>query len=253
MNKRTKIYVIVLIWAAVIAQFFVNGSINREKHMVEEALSNGAYSVSNGSARAYGFYSNERLDANTKEAMAKAIAKKLGVKSGYSFSHKYDGLNETTTLTKEGEYGDTIIKIISLVSVDPAGNYQYENYILTELTLYGGSAKETYTYKKYLLNLYERLGISPVTNIYICNEHKGKLTDEEIDEEIDDFLDTMDANPVETIKLDGVICVYGYSHNIDSYVYQNGNKVNVNIAISYDEDTDVTLIHQAVPFVDKSF
>lgn len=253
MNKKTKIYFFVLIWVAVIVQFFVNGAVNREKQMVEEAISNSAYSLSKGSVSLYGYYSNERLTTEDKEQMLKSLAKIIGITSDYTITHNYDGENETTILCKEGEYADTSIKIISLVGTDNNQEIKYENYFLTDLTLWGDSAKKTYTYKKYLYNMYQKFGISPITNIYVCNQYEGKLSENEIDEEISTFLDLMDADEIETIKLDNVICVYGYSRNIGNYVYQNNKKVNVNIAIAYDEEQDITYIHKAIPFVDKSF
>ena len=49
------------------------------------------------------------------------------------------------------------------------------------------------------------------------------------------------------------MCVYAYSTGINEFVYQDGEKVNVNIAFTYDAENDVTLIHRAIPFIDKSF
>ncbi len=253
MNKKTKIYVIVLIWGAVLLQFFVNGSINREKQMVEEAISSGAYGLSDGSANCYGFYGYEELNDHSRELMASRIAAKLGITSGYRIEHKQDGNNSTTTLTKNGQNGDTCIKIISLSTADGESATSHENYISTDIKLKGDAAKEIYNYKKYIKELYKGLGIDPVTNIYICNEVKGRVDEEYAGEIISEFMDLMDADVIDTYDIDGTLCVYGYSDGIDDYVYQNDSRVNVNIAIDYNEQTDTTYIHKAVPFVDKSF
>lgn len=91
------------------------------------------------------------------------------------------------------------------------------------------------------------------TNIYICTQNKGKLVDTEIETEINAFIKSMDATEIKRIELEDGICVYAYSSDINEYVYQDGEKVNVNIAITYDKTEDITLIHKAIPFVDKSF
>lgn len=253
MNKRTKIYVLVLIWAAVCAQLLIDNSINREKRLVKLTMGDAIESVYEGSIRAYAHYSDEELNISKKELMVKRLAKRIGVRTGYKIEHKQDAENETTSLIKEGEYGDTTIKIISLTETDEYGNKIYNNYIQTDITLKAQANKSLYNYKKILLSIYEELGMDPVTNIYVCTMHKGELTEDEYESEINEFFSSMNAAEVERISLDNAICVYGYSRNIDEYVYQGNDKVNVNIAISYDEKEDITYIHKAIPFIDKSF
>lgn len=253
MNRRTKIYIFAVISAAIILQIFINNSVNREKKMVEQVMSDELSTVCEGNVSAYAFYGNEELKPSVKELMVRKLARRIGVYTDYSISHKNDGYNETTILKKAGAYGDTEIRLITMGSEDTMGNITYENYFMSNITLHESSTKEIYHCKKLLLNIYEQLGMEPVTNIYVGSSIKGKLSSDEINNEIKTFLDTMDAREVETINIDGVYCTYGYSRNIDTYAYQNGEKVNVNIAISYDEDTDITYIHKAIPFIDKSF
>lgn len=243
----------VVISAAIILQIFINSSVNREKKMVEQVMSDELSDVCEGNVSAYAFYGNEILTPDIKELMVKKLARRIGVYSDYSISHKADDKNETTIFKKSGEYGDTEIRLITMTSTDSNNNISYENYVMSNITLHENSTKEVYKYKKLLLQIYEQLGMNPVTNIYVSSTLKGKLSDSEIRDEVSSFLGTMDATEVETIDLDGVYCTYGYSRNIDTYAYQNNKKVNVNIAISYNEDEDITYIHKAVPFIDKSF
>ena len=70
---------------------------------------------------------------------------------------------------------------------------------------------------------------------------------------MDKFLENMDAKVVEQVEFDNTFLMYGYSKNIDEYVFQNEDKINVNIAFDYDQLEDVTYIHMGVPFVDRSF
>lgn len=242
-----------VISAAIVMQLFVNNSVNREKKMVQQVMSDELSIVQEGNVSAYAFYGNEELTPALKELMARKLARKVGVYNGYTLSHKGDGLNETTILNKVGEYGDTEIRLITMGSKDSEGNITYENYVMSNITLHEGNSKELYSYKKLLLNIYDKLGMEPVTNIYVSSTVPGKLSDEKIHEEIASFLDSMDAREVESIEIDGVRCTYGYSRSIDTYAYQNDQKVNVNIAISYDEANNTTLIHKAIPFIDKSF
>lgn len=253
MNRKSKIYLLVLIWAAIILQLFINASINRESKMVEHVMSQGVDNLMEGTVKAYAYYGDEELSQSSKELIVKNLADELSIVSGYEISHKEDGDNETTTLTKKGAQADTTIKVITLASTDEYGEKTYENYILTELTLKGSAGSAADEYKEIISDIYKELGMEANTNVYMCSQVKGQLSDNEIKQETEAFLDNMDANEIETAKFDGVTCVYGYCRNIDEYVYQGNNRVNVNIAFSYDAEQDVTYIHRAVPFVDKSF
>lgn len=253
MNRKSKIYVLVLIWAAIVLQLFINASINREDKMVEQVMSEGVDNLVEGSVKAYAYYGDEVLTEQAKELIVKNLAKELSVVSGYDIEHKQDGENETTALIKLGEQGDTKIKVISLGRVDEYGQRIRENYIMTEIRLKGAAGTAAYEYKEILDEIYNSLGMDANTNVYLCSQVKGELAKSEMDEQIDEFLNNMDAVQIERVEFDEVTCVYGYCRNIDEYVYQDNNRVNVNIAFSYDKAQDITYIHKAVPFVDKSF
>lgn len=253
MNKKSKIYLLVLIWAAVLLQLFINSSINRERRMVEQVMSEGVYNMTEGRVKAYGYYGGDELSEDTRTLIAVRLANQLGVESGYEITQREGDGNKTTVLTKEGAQGDTVIKVISLTGEDKYGQEINENYILVELVLKQTAGAAAYDYKEKLMEMYDDLGMKANTNVYLCSQAKGELTEAEIDTEIQNFMNEMDASIVERSEFDGIVCVYGYSRGISEYVYQDKNPVNVNIAFSYDEAEDVTYIHRAVPFVDRSF
>lgn len=253
MNKKSKIYLIALIWSAVLLQLFINASVNREKKMVQQVMSEGVSGISESSVRAYAFYDGQELIPLKKEQMVKKFAEKLGITSGYEINHRQDNENETTELVKLGAQGDTKIKLISVSVADEYGQQEYENYVLIDINLKGAATASVYEYKDILVNMYEELGMGANTNLYVCSQVKGKLTQQEMESEANSFFNEMDAKKVKEIELDGGMCVYAYSTGINEFVYQDGEKVNVNIAFTYDGENDVTLIHRAIPFIDKSF
>lgn len=253
MNTKSKIYVLVLIWAAALIQLFINASVNREEKLVEQAMSLGVENLTESQVKAYAFYGNETLSSELKETMAKRLASELGIVSGYEITHRQDGEHEITELAKQGAKGDTEIKIITLSTVDEYGQTLLENYIMIQIDLKQDAGTAVYDYKEKLSELYAGLGMSANTNIYLCSQVKGKMTEGEMEDQIGTFMEEMDARQVQYDTFDDVVCVYGYSRNIDEFVYQDSHRVNVNIAFSYDAEDDVTYIHRAVPFVDRSF
>ncbi len=253
MNKKSKIYVVVLIWGAALLQLFINSSINREEKMVEQVISYGTDNLCESTVKAYAYYGNELLTVEKKEAMVKHLAKEISLESGYEITSKETEDSSITTLEKKGAMADTTIKIISLTGTDTYGQPIQENYIMMELLLKGSAGASAYTYKDTLDTIYKDLGMTPTTNIYMCSQEKGQLTEQEKENLIVEFWESVNAKETERATLDGALCVYGYSENIDEFIYQNDKKVNVNIAFTYDEVDNVTYIHRGIPFIDKSF
>ncbi len=253
MNKKSKIYLVVLIWASVFFQLVINNSIDREKKMVEQVMSQGVENLIEGRAKAYAYYGDEELTIRAKEDMVKSLGRKLGVVSGFEITHEKINNGNVTTFSKLGQNGDTTIKVISLDVVDEYSQPAVENYIMVEVKLKGTAAKATSNYCDTLRDIYASLGMEPTTNIYLCSQEKGQLVASQMEQYEKDFFNSMDARRIDGVEFDDVHMVFGYSKNLEEYVYQNEEKVNVNIAFSYDSVEDVTYIHMGVPFVDRSF
>ena len=253
MDTKKKIYVVVLIWAAVIVQILITKGINRESRMVTQVMSDGVENVTAAEVKLYAAYGDENMDAGTRETLVKKLGGELGITSGYEIVQKEDGGNASTVFVKKGANGDTTIRLISMQQTSADGKEKQENYLMTELALKNQSTEQIYRCKEMLTQLYEKLGMEPSSNIYLCSQEKGRLTEDEIEQATQEFLSDMHAKKRKTIELDNTICIYGYSDNVNEYVYQDDERVNVNIAFSYDEEEDITYIHRAIPFIDKSF
>lgn len=244
MNKKTKIYVIVLIWVAVGLQFIVNSSIDMEKNMVTQAMSDGVSNLDAGAIRAYGYYGNENIDEKKMTQIAVKLGTMLGIQDGYTVEEKSDDRKKQITYSKKGAYADTNI---SLATIDG------ETYVITDIEFNAVGVQSIYDYKTRLEGIYEECGMDASMNIYLCNKYKGRLSSSQIAEMVEDYMQDMSAEVVMDTDYLGVRCVYGYSREIDDYVYQKDKKINVNIVFTYDEENDVTTVHRATPFVDKTF
>jgi len=253
MKTKTKIYMLVLIWGAVILQLYVGSAVSREEKLVEQVMSEGTDNIVTSTVKAYAFYDDGELSEDARVLIARNLAMELGVTSGYEIDTRYDGNNATTELFKCGKYGDTEVKVITIANTKDNGEVVYENYIMMEIELKGAAGSNAYAYVEQLEDIYKELGMVANTNIYMCSQVPGEMTSKEMEAEAADFLDSMGATQIEEVGFDGIKMIYGYGSNIGEYVYHGDEKVNVNIAFTYDQEQDVTYIHRAIPFIDKSF
>ena len=245
MNKASKIYLVLLVWVAAMLQLYVNSKLNQEKYVVAEAMAVGEDKLSMGCVTAYGYYSDDELTADKRQTIVINLAKQLGIDTDYQIEDRETTDGIVTALKKEGAQADTQVKVISLNNG--------ENYIYTELLLKGMAATNAYKYKVKLAQMYADVGVAARTEYYIEERQKGQMDGAERASITEDFLRGMGARAVAEYEIEGAYMIYGYSDDIDEYVYQDDEKVNVNIAFSYDETEDVTRIYRGIPFVDRSF
>ena len=253
MNTKKKLYIVVLIWAAVALQIFITKRIDRESQMVTQVMSDGVENVTAAEVKLYAHYGDEPMTGAAREKILQRVGEKLGIVSGYDIIAGIEGENTSTTFVKKGENGDTTIRLISMEQTNADGSTTQENYLMTEIALKNQSTENIYRCKEQLDQIYADLGLSGSSNLYLCSQEKGRMTEDEMKKATADFFETMHAKKRNEIELQDTLCIYGYSDNVPEYVYQNDHKVNVNIAFTYDEAEDITYIHRGLPFIDKSF
>lgn len=253
MDTKKKLTILVLIWAAVLVQLVITKGINREQQMIVSVMSEESSGITDAEVKVYALYGNEPLSENSRTKIVTQIAKKLGVTSDYDIRQLKTSHQENTTLEKTGANADTTIRLLSTSSVDASGQTIHEQYLMTQLTFKNQSSQAIYDYKTKIEQIYKDLGMETSTNLYLCSQEKGRMSEDEIESATNDFLSRMHARIVKEMDFENTHCLYGYTDTISEYVYQNDEKVNVNIAFSYDEEEDITYIHRAIPFIDRSF
>lgn len=250
MNRKAKIYIILLVWTAAIVQFFVNKGINREDKMIE-AIVLADVTDYESEVSAYAYYGNGFISDGTKRQMLIRLAGKLGISDGYEITAEDSLDGSVMTFKKQGAEGDTTIRLVTMKQGD-RGNRVYENYLSIEVRLHE-KVELSGSVRREIEELYLNLGMEPVMNLYVGGVTMGGMSEAEMQQQIDDFFSLMNAELVCQESFDNVYTVYGYTSDLPDYVYQNDEKVNVNIAFVYDESEDRTQIHMAVPFVDRSY
>lgn len=251
MNKKAKIYLVLLVWLAAAVQIVVNKSMKQDNQIIE------AFSVTESTPvesciDAYGYFGEMYLSAESKRAMVINLANQLGITDGYEVNTASGDAYEKTELIKDGMYAKTTIQVISMETENAEGKAVTEQYFLVELEIYN-DVDQVLTYRDKIEAIFADIGMEADINIYLSGSVSGELLDEEKEAYVTEFLETMNAAEVTGYRSDDMYTIYGYTKDEDKCVYQNGEKVNVNIAITYNEEEDTTYIHMAVPFINKTY
>lgn len=251
MQKKAAIYILILIWMVVAVQLVVNASISKEDQIIEAFGVVDTIPVESD-VEAFGYFGDMYLSPDTKEQMLMNLAAKLGVTDDYLLeSYEGDSFSRSQ-LIKDGVFARTDLQIISMDTQDENGDSVIQEYFYATITVYN-SVDHILYYRDLLEDTFESIGMKADVNIYLAGEIEGQLEDSKKDWLVSAFLEAMEAEEICGSRSEEMYTIYGYTKNEQEYVYQNSEKVNVNIAITYDEENDKTRIHMAVPFITKSY
>ena len=251
MRKKTLVYIFILIWMVVAIQLVVNLSITREDQLIEAFNVVDTIPVESD-VEAYGYFGDMYLSPETKEKMLVNLAAELGITSDYDLESAEGDSFSRSQLIKDGAFARTNLQIISMEGQDEDGQEKTEQYFYATITIYN-SVDHILYYRDLLEDTFANVGMKADVNIYLAGEMDGQLSENKKEWLVKAFLDAMEAHEVCGNRAEDMYTIYGYTRNEREYVYQNGEKVNVNIAITYDEKTDKTMVHMAVPFISKSY
>ena len=67
MSTKKKLYIVVLIWAAVALQIFITKRIDRESQMVTQVMSDGVENVTAAEVKLYAHYGDETMTEAARE------------------------------------------------------------------------------------------------------------------------------------------------------------------------------------------
>ena len=81
----------------------------------------------------------------------------------------------------------------------------------------------------------------------------GEMSLLEKELEAGELLTAYQGEMVKSLYGENFYCFYGYTDKIKNYVIVDGEKVNLNLVITYDEVKDVTHIIWATPFYNEVF
>ena len=91
------------------------------------------------------------------------------------------------------------------------------------------------------------------TQILHQREVAGKMGVLEMELEAGDLLTSYKGEMVKALQGENFYSFYGYTDKIDNYVVADGENVNLNLVITYNEEKDVTHVIWVTPFLNEDF
>lgn len=200
----------------------------------------------------YGKFGVCYLTQEEKEKLVKNIASALGITSSYGLATVYEEEVNTTVLSKNSVNGSVTIKAITqeqqgIDNTDGlAGTQPQVQYVYVNITVYN-NIDCAVSYRELVEGMFDAMGIQGNVNMNLVGSLEGALNNIEKNELADGLLDRLGAKVVTENRDNDIFTIYAYSKGAGSYITIGGNKINMNIAIGYDEEQDRTKVYLASP------
>jgi TATA-box binding len=104
-----------------------------------------------------------------------------------------------------------------------------------------------------ITKVFNKYDITPDINTCIVGSFDGLLDDNRLEEVAQGILRGADARKIEGIRDNKLISVSAYSPNISDSIKVNGKRVNLNLAIRYNDYENKTYIWLATPVITKEY
>ncbi len=200
------------------------------------------------SIHGYGYFGTMEISEEMGEKMLVNLSQKLGITDGYTMQGATGEDFRQKVLIKEGRYATTTLQLLSMTVEEE----KPEQYILMEIKT-KEKMKDAYPVYQKMQRIYEEIGIDGQVSMETVMEREGDLKEHVREQITNDLFERLDAVEVDAIMENGICTVYGYTKKEPSYLMLNGEKVNIQVTLSYDENADKTYVKIGIPIVNSVY
>lgn len=246
MNKK---FFIVIILAVVI--MFVRLIFKAEPEVVDlvNAFSNEKYLYTESHIKAEAYVGKEYYTSDEMKEYVKKIAEGIGIHDKYDIEEVSDKDKKSVELTMNGKYAYTSVYLCSMENISKS---TVKNYVYVEITIFD-SIESANAYKNKLKTVFDKMGVAADISLTLCGELEGVLSDDEKHQISNHIINELEGElTIENVD-EELFFVYGYSEGIDEYYMLGNKRVNINVAIAYDENENVSKVYVASPIIKEDF
>ncbi len=253
-EKKSKltIYIIGVLWVAVIMQIAVNTLLRPESNILEAFVSTNS-EVSSFELEMAADYGNDYLSEEDKKELLLYVASQIGLNVDKEVTATRNGDESEVYTEKKGKNAETLIKVVSIQKENSDGLQEMNHYLMVNLKLYK-NMDSVLNYCDLLKKVFHKLNAADIqTTMQLCSNYKGKLTLDSMNKIADGMIANLEGKVAYENRKENLFTIYAYSGLLDEYVTSLGTKINIHIAINYDELTDTTNVYLGTPVINGGY
>lgn len=243
-------YVVVVLWIAVLSQLFINRYFTDDSKLVN-AFTKANSVVVDSNLYLVADMGTDYMSEEDEKNLLQYMSSEIGLTKECKITREDD---EDTILTKrESDQATTIIKLVRNRENTKKNTYVVRRYVILDLTI-NNDVNSILSYKKKAEKIASKLNAKTYeSQVTFSGTYDDKLSIEKRNEIADEILKDLQANIVVEQRGDELYTIYAYTGLINDYVKSEGNKINVNIAFTYNEKENKTSLLVATPILNQDF
>lgn len=249
---RLTLYIVGVLWIAVISQIIVNKAFVSEKRIMDAFIDSDT-DIAESKINVAIDYGKTYLTKSDKEDLIAYFADAIGLDKDYKVETEKKKNTTSVSAKKKSKNADTSIEVISVDQKLSGKSTGVRQFILVELGVYE-KFNSILDYKNKLEKATRKLSPQDYQCITkYAGTYDGQLSKKQRDTKVQELLDKVQARVVDKIDDGSIYTVYAYTGLVEDYVKASGKRININIVVSYDEEEDKTNISLATPLLNDSY
>lgn len=244
-NKKIKntLYVVAILWLAVLVQVVTN-QVFKPKNNILEAFVNTKSQISYLELEMVGFYGDSYMSDGDKKQLIIEISKSIGLQIEGTMELSENKEHSEVFYQKEGKNAESLIKVISKKEEDNT-----KHYLLVRLKVFS-NPDGVLKFRSVLEDVFAKLKIRETqTTMEVSSTFVGKLNIDEMNQVADRMIDNLDGKIAYENRSEELYTIYGYTAILPEYIEALGTKLNIHVAITYNESEDKTEVILATPVI----
>lgn len=258
-KMRFLVAVVMLLWTAVGAQIVANKVFMKDGDIIG-AFMNTNSGLMESTLEITAKYGNQYLTQEDKLSLISFLSNGLGIRFDQQAKNYETTERKETVFVREAKRAKTTIKVVTVngnSSVDAFAQSSEKasgvtQYVMVRLTIYEDANNDILEYQKIIKSLFEKIKVTQNnmnTTLQFSGAFAGNLLLETKNKMADRMIDSLNGAVVFENRQDDLYIIYAYTGLLDEYIKVDGNKINVQVAMSYDEENDSTKIYLATPII----
>lgn len=244
---RKILIVVILFLGLILADRVFTENIKYGGEELVEAFGNTKFRIEDTELNVWGEYIPKYMKKEEMAEVVENVALKLGIKEYHEdFVDVKD--KKVYTIEKSSKDAHTKIQLVEIVESTDNGTFKARNYLTISIKLYDKYKSIGY-YENRLVKLYDQMEIVPTKGLIITASQYGEVSIEVAQEVMEGIVLALKGEVKSIVALDEVNSVYGYSKYMEDFVVANGERINMDLAISYNEKEEKTYLYVATPVI----
>lgn len=251
--KRTKVtlYIAAVLWLAVATQMIMN-RVLYEDLGITQAFVNTNSGELKSSIEVIAEYNKEFLSEEDKKDILLQIASDIGLTVDKEITVLREGSRSEYSYSKQARKASTELKVVSMEQKEEA-SIKMQHYIVIRLDVME-SIHSIDKFRKKIEKTLQEIGVeNKQVTVQYEGSFDGALSSEEKKRISNLLIDELQGKAAMKYEEDDIYTVYAYTGLINEYIVSMGSKVNIQIAISYDEKQNKTVVYLATPILNQSW